>query len=236
MSECTMAAVAEMTRRVGLLRSQPRMPGESRSLYVGTRKAGTAKPAAKSNQSLARQNVDDGAGDEYHVGGKCANLRVEMTVCGAVVATRDLSDRAHDQTEVDTHGARMLVPAAKLGGTARPRRYPAHQMTSRGVAFDSAYDELHERQLRLDGVVGVGKRRGGRGGETTAEASRAEIDRMKAGRELLDRSRRVYTVGTVEQLADRYLREGRITLAEWSRLVEGQQASGTGHRTQEGAA
>lgn len=64
--------------------------------------------------------------------------------------TRDAADAAHDDRDRDG----LLVPAAVAHG-ARPRLYPEHQMTSRGVAYDSAFDELYERQRWLDAEVGA---------------------------------------------------------------------------------
>jgi len=65
--------------------------------------------------------------------------------------TRDRADRAHNQKD----GKGVLLPAAQASG-AKPRRYPPHQMTSRGVSFDSAADALAEAQERLAGVPGLG--------------------------------------------------------------------------------
>lgn len=65
--------------------------------------------------------------------------------------TADRADRAHGQKD----GKGCLLPAAKATGT-KPRRYPEHQMTSRGVSFDSAADALAEAQHRLEGVPGLG--------------------------------------------------------------------------------
>ena len=81
------------------------------------------------------------------------------------VATRDPADRAHDIRDQDN----FLVSATGLDDRhARARRYPRSQMTSRGVAFDSAFDAWHERRLRLGGVSGLGvrERAGGSSGLT----------------------------------------------------------------------
>lgn len=83
-----------------------------------------------------------------------ANARVVLTVelpkCGGV-KTADKSDRAHGVKDIDTG---RLAPAIAVAN-ARPRVYPKSQMTSRGVSFDSAFDETHERMKRLesDGLV-----------------------------------------------------------------------------------
>lgn len=79
------------------------------------------------------------------------------------VATKDPFDRAHRQFGPDG----LLLPAVrKIGASgrygsplagSRPRRYPLHQMTSRGVAFDSAFDRTYEIQAELDGIAGVGR-------------------------------------------------------------------------------
>jgi len=78
----------------------------------------------------------------------------EFSAVSQTRATVDKADRAH---QVRDGGSGLLRCASELEKTmSRPRRYPAHQMTSRGVAFDSAFDELHRRQLSLAGVSGVG--------------------------------------------------------------------------------
>lgn len=95
-------------------------------------------------------------------------------------ATRDPSDRAHDVHD----GAGMLVQAARLNGQARARRYPPAAMTSRGVAFDSAFDELYERQRWLDrelgGVAGVSYSCGGKenGGSLSAVALERAVKKI----------------------------------------------------------
>lgn len=79
-------------------------------------------------------------------------------------ATCDPFDRAHN-----VRGLRGdLVPAAAgIGRTgwsrarvtveqSRPRCYPASSMTISGVGTDSMFDELYERQCRLEGVPGIG--------------------------------------------------------------------------------
>ena len=103
---------------------------------------------------------------------------------GVCVPTRDLFDRAHV-----ARGADGKLRAAATGGTrgkpvksavanARPRMYPASSMTSRGVAFDSAYDETYQRQQALSGVAdGIGGR-----AMTMAEARYVALARMGSER------------------------------------------------------
>ena len=76
--------------------------------------------------------------------------------------TRDPYDSAHG-TRVGHGVLAVLVPNATFVGNrvvrtagAVPRRYPAEQMTSRGVAFDSAFDATYEAQCFLDGIPGIG--------------------------------------------------------------------------------
>lgn len=94
----------------------------------------------------------DGAGGAR---GERAPRLSEARAAEMTVGTRDTADRAHQVRGVDG----LLVSSEDLGlGQTRARRYPRHQMTSRGVAFDSAFDELHVRQRALDGIAGVGGR------------------------------------------------------------------------------
>lgn len=70
------------------------------------------------------------------------------------VATRDPADRAH----VHRGDGGLLSPARGLP-EARARRYPMCQVNNAGLGVDSQFDELYERQRRLDrefgGVAGL---------------------------------------------------------------------------------
>ncbi len=90
----------------------------------------------------------------------CPN-RLEVLTCGdldatELIPTADRSDRAHGRTDVfDGHrewGGRH-VPAKDVP-TSRPRRYPRCHLTSRGCAFDRAFDESFQRVRRLSRLVG----------------------------------------------------------------------------------
>ena len=67
-------------------------------------------------------------------------------VLHATVATRDASDKAHN---VHEPGTSLLINGEAVNTQGKARRYPRSQMTSRGVAFDSSFDELHLRSSRL---------------------------------------------------------------------------------------
>lgn len=75
------------------------------------------------------------------------------------VATRDPYDRAHSK-----RGDSGLLSPARGLPEARARRYPAVQVNNAGLGVDSQFDELYERQLRLDrefgGVAGLSLRGG----------------------------------------------------------------------------
>ncbi len=81
----------------------------------------------------------------------------------ALVPTADPADRAHL-----CRAGSVLLPAHVFvrGGravenrvlAARPRRYPAHQVNGVGLAVDSQFDDLHQRQIRLEGLaLGIGR-------------------------------------------------------------------------------
>lgn len=111
--------------------------------------------------ALAESRAGRGGGGGGGLGQR-RNIDVHLT-CGPAagcVPTRCLYDRAH---AVRDHAG--LVPAAMQMGrgrvidlvpSARPRMYPEHQMTSRGVAYDSAYDATYTLARRLEGVPGLG--------------------------------------------------------------------------------
>jgi len=75
-----------------------------------------------------------------------ANARVVLTGAArsSCIPTRDKADRAH--AVVDHLG--MLRPGGSVPN-ASPRMYPPSQMTSAGVAFDSAYDDTDKRQAQF---------------------------------------------------------------------------------------
>ncbi|HMN41830.1 MAG TPA: hypothetical protein PKE29_13375 [Phycisphaerales bacterium] len=74
----------------------------------------------------------------------------------ATVPTLDRSDQAHQVRGADG----LLVCADRLDpGCSHPRRYPKCQMTSRGVSFDSSFDELHRRLVWLESECGLDRRR-----------------------------------------------------------------------------
>ena len=94
---------------------------------------------------------------------------------------------------------------------SRPRRYPAHQMTSRGVAFDSAFDELHRRQTAL-GEMGIGDiggnwaRRsvGSVSGITLERAAAEAAARGKSLREMTRQRLNEPSMGDSEKAAEDY--------------------------------
>ncbi len=105
------------------------------------------------------------------------------------VATVDVCDQAHGVRDHESTlvCAKDLV-ATRRGARATPRRYPRSQMTSRGVAFDSAFDELHERLHRLRGVDGFGVR--GIGSVSSFEQIRmAASEARRRGTRLVDVAR-----------------------------------------------
>lgn len=90
----------------------------------------------------------------------------DMVSAGVLKPTADPADRAHGKmgTNTDRGGLSFygFLPAARRGVAvaieeAAPREYHPTQMTSRGVGHDSAFDELHEAQLRLAGIPGIGR-------------------------------------------------------------------------------
>ncbi len=133
-------------------------------------------PAAEEMLREGRRAVVErgsaGLGAERH-------LRATVRLC----ETRDRNDRAHAVRDPDG----MLLNGAAVPN-ARPRRYAPSQMTSRGVAFDSGFDETHARQVRLDGVAGIGRRAGAAGdGVGSVNLSAAEAARRDAAIEALRR-------------------------------------------------
>lgn len=109
----------------------------------------------------------------------CIVRREEMRAC---VPTPDPHDRAH--LAMDATG--YLLPAFDVP-SARPRRYPQSQLTSRGVPFDSAYDDWakNAKELTVAGInVGLGATRfiG-----ASADAREALAKSMGGARQLRDR-------------------------------------------------
>jgi hypothetical protein len=98
------------------------------------------------------------------------------------VATSDRCDRAHDVRVGGAGG--LLISAAQLNSEAKPRRYPPCQVNVRRLAVDSQFDELFERQRRLDrdvgGVAGVSYAQGGResGGSASGVALKQAVWRI----------------------------------------------------------
>ena len=76
----------------------------------------------------------------------------------AFTETKDAADRAHRRKGAED----KFLPAARRDGTpapiagATPRKYHESYITSQGHTFESAFDELYERQCRLDGIDGIG--------------------------------------------------------------------------------
>jgi hypothetical protein len=166
----------------------------------------------------ARDLGQDGGGAQATADPTCvaacsANALVVL-VCNptrATVTTRDASDRAH--TARDDSGASgflMTGEKAKDRGIGKPRKYPPSQMTSRGVAFDSAYDQLHARQRMLGEIgvrgVGIGDDHGGSSGVT------AEMMIRRAGYEAAKRKVKVSKV--IEAAVENGGRGGRLKSAE----------------------
>lgn len=78
-----------------------------------------------------------------------------------LIETADPADRAHD-----VRVGRFLLPAAVVvkGRTvanrtlaARPRRYPPGHINGAGLALDSQFDDLHQREIRLQGLASFGR-------------------------------------------------------------------------------
>lgn len=110
--------------------------------------AGARGPAVRKGGRGVRRLGEDGKA----VAGPALS---EVEVLELTAATRCHFDRAHLVRGVDG----LLVGAVDLGATmTRARRYPRRggHLNSRGVAFDSQFDELFRRQIELDGVTGIG--------------------------------------------------------------------------------
>lgn len=110
-----------------------------------------------------------------------------------------------------------MLPAHRVENS-RARRYPVSQLTSRGVAFDSAYDEHHERVQRLVRLGLPQKQR------TIAEATYEAARGVRIGVELKDivnRNHEAYEVSGLRTEMRGYLRRGQISKAEYDRVVKG---------------
>ncbi len=176
-----------------------------------------ASPAAPSRRpkSLSVTGVRAGA--------QCPNARDSLTSAPEgfeLVPTRDPNDRAHSVFVVGDAGGSFLVPARKLGGEAKPRRYPRSSMTSAGVSFDSSFDDLHERQRRLGALQWIGL-------APDYETLGAVLmrDRVQAGSVHIDREKRVFAVASVARLARGYRERGVISAEECDRLCAADGAS-----------
>lgn len=155
----------------------------------------------------------------------CPNARVYLTAANPqtsdveCVPTRDRSDRAHAVfAETGRAGEVLLVPGDRVDAGARPRRYPVNQMTSRGVAHDSAFDEHAEREMRLQrlGLVRV---------QRSLAAAQHEAERKAMNlRAIVDRNRDTFQVPSVAQEARAYLRSGAITREQYEAMVMGRRS------------
>lgn len=103
--------------------------------------------------------------------GKRCVAHVEASL--RLLETRDKTDRAHAVRDQDG----LLMNGAAVPN-ARPRRYAPSQLTSRGVSFDSAFDETHARQARLEGIAGVGRA----SGPGAVSVSASLLERERGGR------------------------------------------------------
>ena len=139
---------------------------------------GLVKPVRHKHDALKSLDIKQVAEALCHVP---RNHHVYLTYARPddCVATADLFDRAHGERsplgglKCAASGGTRGRPVKSAVANATPRRYPASAMTSRGVAFDSAYDETFERARALAGIIGVGGR-----GLTMAEHRNAALERM----------------------------------------------------------
>lgn len=90
--------------------------------------------------------------------------------------TRDPNDRAHELRDQDDGG--KLHPSRGMGGQSQARRYPPCQLNNAGFAVDSQFDELYERQRRLDREVGgvAGVSLGGGAGKSATGVALARLE------------------------------------------------------------
>jgi hypothetical protein len=174
--------------------------GDPRVVRLLLRAGGESQGAASRLEGFLAGARGGGGGGEH--GGEargrvgCENARVFLCawppadspqVHELTRATADVCDRAHNVRDGrEGPGGGWLVSAAKLGAQARPRRYPEAQVNVRGLAVDSQFDELYERQLRLDrelgGVAGVSYSQGGaKLGDNSVRVDRA-VARLGHGR------------------------------------------------------
>lgn len=152
----------------------------------------------------------------------CPNARVYLTEANPqtsdveCVPTRDRSDRAHAVfAETGRAGEVLLVPGDRVDAGARPRRYPVNQMTSRGVAHDSAFDEHAARELRLQRMGLVRAQRSLATAQYEAERKAMDL------RSIVDKNRDAFQLPSVAQEARAYLRAGAITRDQYERMVRG---------------
>lgn len=93
-------------------------------------------------------------------GRRTFNSEVYMT-CGPremTVETVDPGDRAHGVR--DAHGLLVSARHPLAARRSRPRRYHPSSMTSRGVSYDTAFDDLHDAEQWLHRELGRPKARG----------------------------------------------------------------------------
>jgi hypothetical protein len=136
------------------------------NVQCGDVPCGPVKRARMTRGARATGELEGIAGaDAFRVTNASVHLTCEAEGSVPLFATLDPFDRAHRSTTLGLRGERQLVPACVRckGGRngqplegSRPRLYPKSSMTSRGVAFDSAFDRTHEIARELAGIPGVG--------------------------------------------------------------------------------
>ena len=144
-----MAKSVERARAALLAAMRRRCPGAPRALTSG--------PLVIKPPAAAEKRVE-------YAAPRTANGRIYLTgetSPARTLPTRDPADKAHQARDSVTG---RLLPGSWVPGS--PRRYPRSAMTSQGVAFDSAFDQLHEMQRRLACIPGLG----GRGGSSCSDA------------------------------------------------------------------
>lgn len=184
------AATMAVLRRLGFapLRPAPVL-GSKTGLRLG---AGSGE---------GRGGVGWGGGDEDGVGcevpARRMNGLVHLTAAPGHVRTSDPADSAHLlRMSGGGKDGGMLMPAGMAGPAAKRREYPPSQVNLAGLAVDSQFDELHERQRSLDrvagGVAGISFARGG--GATVGAAVASVLRRAgdEGARRIADGNRRVW--------------------------------------------
>jgi hypothetical protein len=129
---------------------------------------GPSRPATRAQQTIRAGGGEDAPGSWYaqgqgHASG-CGSRAASRALCrdnarvvltagvleGRMITSPDPCDRAH----LVMDRADRLLPATAVPN-ATPRQYPASCCTAAGVPFDSMFDGLHEREMRLAGVPGL---------------------------------------------------------------------------------